>query len=558
MSPTAVPRTITQLTEQLGLAPADVEPYGWYKGKLRLGLERDLATRSPGKYVGVTAISPTPLGEGKTVMAIGLAMALCRLGQRAITTLRQPSQGPVFGVKGGGAGGGKAHLLPANDVNLHLTGDLHAMTAANNLLAAMIDNHVQRRLSPQLDLRTISWRRVIDLNDKGLSHIITGLDSNPQAPCRETGFDLTAASEIMAIVALTTGLSDLRARLDRIVVGRTADGSLVTAADIGCTGAMLALLRDAIRPNLLQTCEHTPVLVHAGPFANIAHGNSSVLADLAAIRLGDYVITESGFGADCGAEKLFDIKCRVSGLIPDAEVLVCTVRALKYQSGRFHAGVGKPLPRELLAEDLDAVHAGQANLQAHIDILRKYGIPVVVAINRFPTDTDRELSLVRQLALNAGATHAAISDAYSQGGAGSEELARDVMSACSMPNSFRFLYEQDLTLTEKLETVAREIYGAEGLTIEPAAKRQLQAFQDQGFGQLPVCIAKTQYSLSHDPHLLGRPKGFSFPIREVRLSAGAGFVYALAGDISTMPGLPTSPAALRIDVDDTGEVTGIA
>lgn len=552
------PRTISQLTTDLGLKSEDVEPLGWYKGKLALGLERRLASRPRAKYIGVTAISPTPLGEGKTVTAIGLAMGLCRLGKRAIATLRQPSQGPVFGIKGGGAGAGMAHLFPATEINLHFTGDLHAVTAAHNLLAAMLDNHVQRQLAPALDPRSVTWRRVIDNNDKGLSHIITGIGSQPQAPLRETGFDLTAASEVMAILALTSSLTDLQERLGRIVVGRDHEGRVIHARDIGCAGAMTALLRDALRPNLVQTCENTPVLVHAGPFGNIAHGNSSILADLAAIRLGDFVVTESGFGADCGAEKLFDIKCRVSGLTPDVEVLVCTIRALKYQSNRFDVKAGKPLPANLFEEDLDAIHAGRANLEGHLEILRKFGIPIVVAINRFPTDTDREVQAVRDIALSAGATHVAVSDAYAQGGAGAEELARSVMSACELPSNFRFLYELDQPLADKLGIIAREIYGADGLDIEPAARKQLESFESMGFGSLPVCIAKTQYSFSHDPKKLGRPTGFRFPIREVRLSAGAGYVYALAGEIATLPGLPATPSALRIGVDEFGEIFGIS
>lgn len=558
MSSPGVPKTVDQLTADLGLIPTDVEPFGWYKGKLALGLERRLAERPRGKYIGVTAISPTPLGEGKTVTAIGLAMGLCRLGKRAIATLRQPSQGPVFGIKGGGAGGGMAHLLPADEINLHFTGDLHAVTAAHNLLAAMLDNHVQRRLAPLLDPATVTWRRVIDLNDKGLSQIITGLGGHPQAPLRETGFDLTAASEVMAILALATSLSNLQDRLGRIVVGRDREGRIVEARQIGCVGAMTALLRDAVRPNLVQTCEHTPAFVHAGPFANIAHGNSSVLADLAAIRLGDFVITESGFGADCGAEKLFDIKCRVSGLTPDVEVLVCTVRALKYQSNRFDVKPGKPLPENLFQEDLDALQAGRANLEGHLDILRKYGVPIVVAINRFPTDTDRELEAVRQIALDAGASHVAVSDVFARGGAGAIELARAVMSACELSSHFQFLYPLERSLIDKLDIVAREIYGADGLDIDPAARRQLESFETLGYGGLPVCIAKTQYSFSHDPRRLNRPTGFRFPIREARLSAGAGFVYALAGDISTLPGLPAAPAAVRIRVDEQGAIEGIS
>lgn len=558
MSCTNDARPISQLASDLGLPPDDVEPLGWFKGKLALGLERRLAQRPPAKYIGVTAISPTPLGEGKTITAIGLAMALCRLSRPAIATLRQPSQGPVFGIKGGGAGGGLARLLPTDEINLHFTGDFHAVTAAHNLLAAMLDNHVWRQLTPILDPSNVTWRRVVDLNDKGLSRIITGLGSNSHAPLRETGFDLTAASEVMAILALATGLDDLQERLGRIVVGSDRDGRFVQGREIGCVGAMTALLRDAIRPNLVQTCEHTPALVHAGPFANIAHGNSSVLADLAAIHLADFVVTESGFGADCGAEKFFDIKCRVSGIVPNVEVLVCTVRALKYQSRRFDIKPGKPLPKELFDENLDAIRAGRANLEGHLDILRKFGVPVVVAINRFPTDTDRELEAVREIAFQSGASHVAVSDAFARGGAGAEELAHSVVAACELPNDFRFLYSLELPLREKLEVVASEIYGADGVDFDPAALQQLAKYEAAGFGGLPVCIAKTQYSFSHDPKQLGRPQGFRFPIREARLAAGAGFVYALSGDISTLPGLPASPAALRIGIDEHGDVTGVS
>ena len=551
------PLRITDLAADLGLSDDDVEPRGWYQGKLALGLERALESRPRGKYVGVTAISPTPLGEGKTVTAIGLAMGLCRLGQRAVATLRQPSLGPVFGMKGGGAGGGNARLLPTEEINLHFTGDLHAVTAAHNLLAAMLDNHLGRRLAPTLEPTSVSWRRVIDLNDKGLARIVTGAGDDPRVPRRETGFDLTAASEVMAILALATGLDDLERRLARIVVGRDESGRPIQARDIGCVGAMTALLRDALRPNLVQTCEQTPALVHAGPFGNIAHGNSSVLADLAALRLADFVVTESGFGADCGAEKLFDIKCRTSGLVPDVMVLVCTVRALKYQSGRFAIGPGRAPPPELFEEDDAALQAGRENLAGHLDILRKFGVPVVAAINRFPADTERELTAVRRMALDAGAAEVAVSDAFARGGAGAEQLAAAVVAAAALPNRFQTLYPDELPYEEKLDRVAREIYGADGADIAPLARRQLESYQADGFTDLPVCIAKTQYSFSHDPKRLGRPRGFRLPIREARLAAGAGFVYALAGDISTMPGLPASPAALRIGVDEDGAIYGI-
>lgn len=551
------PLPITQIAEQLKLSPQDFEPFGWYKGKLALGLERRLPGRDSAKYVGVTAMSPTPLGEGKTVTAIGLAMALCREGHPAIVALRQPSLGPVFGIKGGGAGGGLASLLPAEDINLHFTGDMHAVTSAHNLLAAMIDNHVKRRCAPLISPASLFWKRVIDLNDKGLAHIISGLDDPPQAPLRETGFELTASSEIMAILALADGLPDLRRRLGQIIVGESPSGDPVIADEIGATGAMTALLHEAIRPNLVQTCEHTPAFVHAGPFANIAHGNSSVLADLAAMRLADYVVTESGFGADCGVEKLFNIKCRISGLRPSAEVIVCTVRALKFHSGRYAIKPGQPISQSLLNEDIEAIQIGVVNLQAHLDVLRRFGVPTVVALNRFPHDTEREVETVRRFALDFGAAAFAVTDAFSRGSIGAIELARAVMSACDQPNHFRFLYPLDMTIEEKLTTVARDVYGGEGIELQPQARRRLSQFHDWGFDCLPICIAKTQYSLSHDPTCLGRPRGFRVPIHDLRLAAGAGFIYAIAGDISTMPGLPRDPAAFRISVTDDGMISGI-
>ncbi len=551
------PLPIAVVAEKLGLGGDDVEPYGWFKGKLALGLEQRLPPRNRAKYVGVTAINPTPLGEGKTVTAIGLAMALCREGHQAIVTLRQPSQGPVFGIKGGGAGAGRASLLPADDINLHFTGDLHAVTSAHNLLAALLDNHIQRARTPLIEPKSVSWRRVIDLNDKGLAHIISGLDNTPQAPLRETGFDLTAASEVMAILALAGSLEDLRQRLGRIIVGETPSGHPVTAHDIGATGAMAALLRNAIRPNLVQTCEHTPALVHAGPFANIAHGNSSILADIAAMKLADYVVTESGFGADCGAEKFIDIKCRLSGLCPSAEVLVCTVRALKFHSGRFVMKPGQPVPSSLLQENIDALRVGAVNLQAHLELLQRTGVPTVVALNRFPDDSDREIESVRQLAIDFGATAFAVSDAFEGGGAGAIELARAVKTACEQTTPLKFFYPLDMRIEEKLATIVRNVYGGDGIELEALASHRIAKFRDWGYEHLPICIAKTQYSLSHNPDWLGRPTGFRLPIRDIRLAAGAGFLYALAGEISTMPGLPRDPAALRIDVTDDGTITGL-
>ena len=552
------PWRIDAVAQSLGLGPDDYEPVGWHKAKLALGLLERFQSRPGARYIDVSAISPTPLGEGKTVTTIGLAMGLARLGHRAIATLREPSLAPVFGIKGGGAGGGKATLFPADDINLHFTGDIHAVTSANNLLAAMIDNHIKRRKMPLIDPSSVTWRRVLDMNDKGLAHIVTGLDDVPQAPLRETGFELTAASEVMAVLALTTGLADLRVRLGRIVVGRTPEGQFVTAEELGAAGAMAALLKDAIRPNLVQTCEHTPAIVHSGPFGNIAHGNSSVLADLAALRLADFVVTESGFGSDCGAEKFFDIKCRARGLRPDVEVLVATVRALKMQSGRFNVRPGKPIPRELFQENVDALQAGACNLQAHLDIVRQFGLPTVVAVNRFPEDTEQELELVRRIALEGGAAAAPISDAFRRGGQGATNLASAVVEAAKGNSRFDFLYPLDMPLVEKIRTLATRLYGAQEVEFQAPARRQLEQFTQGGFANLPVCIAKTQYSLSHDPTLLGRPTGFRFPIRDVRLAAGAGFVYALAGEIQTMPGLPSVPAACHIDLDPSGEIRGLS
>ena len=551
------PRPIAEIAAQLGLDEKSVEPYGWYAGKFSLGLHERFTDRPPGKYIGVTAINPTPFGEGKTVVSIGLAMAIARRRHRSIVTLREPSLAPVFGIKGGGAGGGRCRLLPSEDINLHFTGDLHAVAAANNLLAAMVDNHCQRKLAPALHADGILWRRVIDISDKGLAHIETGLDNVPQAPRRHTGFDLTAASEVMSILALATGLVDLRARLGRIVVARSLADELVTAEQIGAAGAMTALLRNALRPNLVQTAEHTPAFVHAGPFANISHGNSSVIADLTALRLADYVVTESGFGSDLGAEKFFNIKCRAEGLRPDAEVLVCTVRALKFQSGRFEVRPGRPLPESLLQEDLDAMKAGFANVEGHLANLRAYGIPVIVAINQFPTDTQAELSLLRSLAHAAGATSVTQTSAFSDGSEGALELADAVIDACAGASRFQNLYPLELSYEQKIANIATQTYGADGVDFHEGIAEQLREFSRRGYPNLPVCIAKTQYSLSHDQKRLGRPTGFRLPVREVRLSAGAGFVLVITDGISLMPGLPRDPAARRIDVDIDGRIEGL-
>lgn len=552
------PQRILRIAEQLGLDEATVEPYGWFAGKLSASLHRDLRDRPPGKLIGVTAINPTPFGEGKTVVSIGLAMGLARRNKRAIVTLRQPSLAPVFGIKGGGAGGGRSSLLPSDEINFHFTGDLHAIAAANNLLAAMLDNHCRRGLSPPIEADHITWRRSIDISDKGLAEIESGLNDVPQAPRRRTGFDLTAASEVMSVLALAENLSDLRTRLGRIVVAQSTDGQFVTAEEIRAAGAMAALLRNAIRPNIVQTSENTPAFVHAGPFANISHGNSSVIADLTALRLAEYVVTESGFGSDLGAEKLFNIKCRTKGLVPSAEVLVCTIRALKYHSGRFSVRPGRPLPDAMLAEDLKALREGFSNVRGHLSNLRHYGLPIVVAINRFPTDTQAELQLVRELATEAGADRVAVTEAFSRGGEGSLELADAVTDACSGTSQFKPLYPLELPLEEKIARIATQVYGADGVEYSEGIREQLADYAARGFSNLPVCVAKTQYSLSHDAKRLGRPSGFLFPVREVKLAAGAGFVLVMAEGITLMPGLPREPAACRMDINAVGEIVDSA
>lgn len=554
---TVTPLPIGDIAARLGISAAELEPYGRYSAKLPLSLLAGSASRPRGKYVGVTAINPTPFGEGKTVAAIGLAMGIERRGRRSIVTLRQPSLAPVFGIKGGGAGGGRSRVLPSDLINLHFTGDLHAVAAANNLLAAMVDNHCARGLSPQIAPETITWRRSIDMSDKGLARIESGRNHVTMAPQRETGFDLTAASEVMSVLALATGLQDLRDRLGRIVVSAPTAGRRITAADLGAAGAMAALLARALLPNLVQTSEQTPALVHAGPFANISHGNSSVIADQMALGLAEFVVTESGFGSDLGAEKLFNIKCRSASLTPSAEVLLCTVRSLKYHSGRFALRPGQPLPAALLSEDLKALQEGFPNLVGHLENLKQFGIPVVVAINQFASDTEAELKCVESFVRAAGVRHVARINSFEQGGAGAEELAEAVIAACDEPSAFQPTYPLDVSYEEKLDRIARQVYGADGADIAPVAQSMLDGFAAAGYGQLPVCVAKTQYSLSHDPALLGRPRGFRIPVREVQLAAGAGFVLALTEGISLMPGLPRDPAARRIDVRDDGTIVGL-
>ncbi len=550
-------RPIEEIADQMGLCAEDLDLYGRYIAKIHLDVLEKLAKHPQGKYILVTAITPTPLGEGKTTTTVGLGQAFKHLGKRAVIAIRQPSMGPTFGIKGGAAGGGYSQVVPMEPFNLHLTGDIHAVTAANNLLAAMIDNHLHHGNALNVDPFSITWRRVVDISDRALRHIVIGLGGKSDGIPRETGFDIAVASEVMAILALTTGLHDLRQRLGRIVWGYTRDKTPLTAEDIKAAGAMTVLLMEAIKPNLLQTLEHTPALVHAGPFANIAHGNSSILADLIGIRCGDYLITEAGFGADIGAEKFFNIKCRYSGLTPNAAVLVVTVRALKAHTGRYRIVPGKPLPPELLEKNVADVEAGALNMIKQIENVRKHGVPVVVAINKFPTDHVEELQAIQRIAVEAGAHGAAVATHWAEGGRGAVALAEMVADAADQAGEFRFLYPLDWPIKKKIETIAREIYGAAEVVYEPRAERQIRRYEASGFGNLPICIAKTHLSLSHDPQLKGAPTGYSFPITDVRVAAGAGFVYPLAGDIRTMPGLPKHPAAERVDIDEQGRVVGL-
>lgn len=547
-------RPLTEVARVLGLAPEDLEPYGATKAKVKLDMLKRPATRAPGKYVVVTAISPTPLGEGKTVHTVGISQALNRIGKRAVCVIRQPSMGPVFGIKGGAAGGGYSQVVPPEEINLHLTGDFHAVTSAHNLLAAFLDAHLFH--GNELGIEQVTWRRVMDMNDRALREV--EIARGPKnGPPRVSGFDITSASEIMAILGLSKDIQDLRHRLGATVVGYKKDGAPVTAEDLKAAGAMTAILKDALKPTLMQTLEGTPALVHTGPFANIAHGNSSIVADYVALRCADFVVTEAGFGADMGAEKFFDIKCRASGLKPDAALMVATVRALKVHSGRFVVQPGKPLPEGLQKEDLDALAAGIGNLQKHIENVRLFGVPVVVAVNVFPTDTEAEIAFVKQAAMAAGAFDCHVSTLFADGGKGGEELAHALVRAADEPNGFRMLYPSEMSLKEKIETIATKIYGADGVDYAPDAEQHLQQFEECGFGKFPICMAKTQYSFSHDPALKGRPTGYRFQVRDARVSVGAGFVYPLAGEIMTMPGLGKVPGGTRMDIDDSGNVVGM-
>ncbi len=607
-------KPIAQIAEELGLLPEELELYGNYKAKVNLAVRDRLADRPNGKYIDVTAITPTPLGEGKTTTTVGLSQALgAHLGQKVITCIRQPSQGPTFGIKGGAAGGGYSQIIPMEDFNLHLTGDIHAISVANNLLAAALDTRIfhetrqkdaalfrrlcptakdgSRKFSPvmlkrlkklgidktdpnnlteaeiskfvrlDIDTDTITWRRVVDINDRYLRSITVGQGPKEMGITRETGFDITVASEIMAILALTTSLADMRERLGNMVVAQSKAGDAVTADDLGVGGALTVLMKDAIKPNLMQTLEGTPAFVHAGPFANIAHGNSSIIADQIALKLvgpDGYVLTESGFGADIGMEKFFDIKCRYSGLIPDAVVLVATIRALKMHGGGPTVRAGQPLDPAYTEENLELLEKGAVNMVVHIKNALRFGIPVVVAINRFTDDTDAEVELLRKIAIEAGAEDAVMSNHWTEGGKGSVELGKAVMAACEKLSDFKFLYPLDISIKEKIEIIAKKIYGADGVEYSEKAEEQIADYERLGFDKLPMCMAKTHLSLSHDAALKGAPTGFIVPIREIRASVGAGFLYPLVGQMSTMPGLPTRPVFYDVDLDlETGKVIGL-
>ncbi|MFC8503111.1 formate--tetrahydrofolate ligase [Pedococcus sp. NPDC057267] len=547
---------VEEVARAAGIPLEHLEPYGRHVAKVDLAAVRHLADRPPARYVVVTAITPTPLGEGKTTTAVGLAQGLSLLGHRATLALRQPSMGPTFGIKGGAAGAGHSQVLPMEQLNLHLTGDFHAVTAAHNLLAAMVDSSLHHGNELGLDPRSIAWRRVLDVNDRALRNIVEGLGARIDGVPRQSGFDITAASEVMVVLGLSTSLRDLRERLGRIVVGFTYAGRPVTADDVRAAGAMAVILKDALKPNLLQTTENTPVLVHTGPFGNIATGNSSVVADHLGIHTGDYLLTEAGFGSDMGAERFVNLKCRVSGLRPDAAVLVATVRSLKAHSGNYSVVAGKPLPPEMLHESPRAVRAGADNMRRHLEIVRSFGLSPVVAVNAFPTDFESEHAVVREVAEAEGA-RVAVSTHVTDGGKGALDLAEAVVAACAEPHELRFTYELDDTLRDKIEAVATKVYGADGVDFSPTAAKDLERFEVLGYGGFPVVIAKTHLSISSDPSLIGAPTGWRLPVREVRAAAGAGYVYAISGEMRTMPGLPRNPAAASIDLDEDGEVVGL-
>ena len=564
------PKPITEIARLAGILPEELEPYGDVKAKVKLSILDRLAGRPNGKYIDVTAITPTPLGEGKTTTSVGLTQALGLLKKIVFLCIRQPSMGPTFGIKGGAAGGGYSQIIPMEEFNLHLTGDIHAVSIAHNLLAAAIDARImhEQELSDEqlakaglkrlnIDPYSITWRRVVDVSDRALRNIIVGLGAEDDGRPRQTGFDISVASEIMAILALTTDLKDMRRRLGRIIIGMNADGEPVTAEQLGVAGAMTVLMRDAIKPNLMQTLEGQPAFVHAGPFANIAHGNNSIIADRIALKLADYVVTESGFGSDIGMEKFFNVKCRTSGLIPNCVVLVATIRALKMHGGGPKVVAGRPLDPTYTRQNMPLLEKGVCNLQRHIEIARMFGVPVVVAVNKFATDTPEEAEFVRKAAEAAGAEASVPCDHWARGGAGAVELAQAVIAACEKPANFRFLYELDISIKDKIEAICKKVYLADRVAYEPLAERQIAAYEKAGLGRLPICMAKTHLSLSHDAALKGVPRGFTVPVREVRASAGAGFLYPLLGAMRTMPGLPSRPAFMDVDLDDQGNVLGL-
>ncbi|UYM06201.1 formate--tetrahydrofolate ligase [Solicola gregarius] len=557
ISRAAVPRPLTEVAAEMGIGPHLLEPYGNAAAKVSLDAIDELRDRPRAKYVVVSAITPTPLGTGKTTTSVGLGQGFKHIGKLGVVALRQPSMGPTFGIKGGAAGGGYSQVIPMESLNLHLTGDMHAVTAAHNLLSAMLANHIHKGNALRIDPHAVSWRRVLDINDRELRQIVTGLGGRTNGTPAETGFDITAASEVMALLALSTSLRDLRERLGRIVVGYNVDGEPVTAEMLKVAGAMCVLLRDAIKPNLMQTVEQTPVMIHCGPFGNIATGNSSVVADLIAIHGGDYLVTEAGFGADIGAEKFFNIKCRASGLTPDAAVVVAGVRDLKTHSGKYRVTAGKPLPEAMLVENPDDVYAGASNLRRQLANIRRHGVNPVVAVNAFPTDYESEQQAILDIAAEEGA-YAAVSNHFTRGGKGAIDLAQAVAEACDQPSTYQRLYPDDMPLADKIETIAREMYGADGIDVSPLAARQLESYEHNGFGDLPVCIAKTHLSLTDDPTRKGAPTGWRLPVREVRASVGAGFIYPICGTMQTMPGLSSSPAAERIDIDDEGNIVGLS
>jgi len=550
---------ILEIAKKMGLEEDEIDFYGKYKAKVDFEAVLERMKDSPnGKYIDVTAITPTPLGEGKTVTSIGITESLAQIGKNVVLTLREPSLGPVFGIKGGAAGGGYSQVVPMEDLNLHFTGDIHAVGVANNLLAAMIDTSILLGNKLNIDPLSISWRRNVDISDRALRDIVIGIGGRENGYPRQTGFDITVASEVMAILALATSLKDMRAKLGRIIVAQTYEGKPVTAEDLRAAGAMTVLLKDALKPNLIQTLEHNPCLMHAGPFANIAHGNNSIVADQVALKCGDYVVTESGFGADMGAEKMMDIKCRYSGFSPDCVVITSTIRALKMHGGAFEARPGKPLDEELVKkENMPALEEGTGNLVKQIENMKLFGVPVVVTINQRTTDTEAEIALVKKLADAAGVAACVPIDVWAKGGEGGREAAQAIVDACDQPKNFKFLYELDEPIKAKIEAIATKIYGADGVDYTPLAEQKIKTFTEQGLDKLPICMAKTHLSLSHDPNLKGVPKNYRLPVRDIKPSVGAGFLYPLCGEMRTMPGLPSVPAAVNVDIDENGRTMGL-